>query len=257
MLKDTSELVKILVSRLFDEREQKYSNGIYHFIQTELAYNSNRIEGSKLSKEHTINLFNTKTILAMKDEVISSDDIVEANNHFRAFDYILDIYDEPLSEDIIKKIHYILKNNTSDSYLEWFNVGEYKQEENMIGDMFTTAPENVSDEIKALLKRYLSKEKIVFDDIVDFHYSFEKIHPFQDGNGRVGRLIMFKECLKYGIIPFIINEQHKMYYYNGLRQFKAEKGFLTDTCLSAQDALTVYCRRLIGEFNRKYVEMSK
>ena len=123
----------------------------------------------------------------------------------------------------------------------------------MIGDTFTTAPENVSDEVKALLKRYLSKAEIKVDDIIEFHYHFEKIHPFQDGNGRVGRLIMFKECLKYGIIPFIINEQHKMYYYNGLRQFKAEKGFLTDTCLSAQDTLTVYCRRLISDFNKEYI----
>lgn len=189
----------------------------------------------------------------MKDEVISSDDIVETNNHFRAFDYILDIYDEPLSEEIIKRIHFILKNNTSDSYLEWFNVGEYKQEENMIGDMVTTEPEKVAAEIQSLLKKYLSKRKISFDDIIEFHYEFEKIHPFQDGNGRVGRLIMFKECLKYGIIPFIINEQHKMYYYNGLRQYKIEKGYLTDTCLSAQDTMIVYCRRLISEFNRIYV----
>ena len=187
MSANVPKLVKILVERLLIERKQKYNKGIYHFIQTELAYNSNRIEGSKLSKEHTINLFNTKTILAMKDEVISSDDIVEANNHFRAFDYILDVYDEPLSEEIIKKIHFILKNNTSDSFLEWFNVGEYKQEENMIGDTFTTAPENVSDEVKALLKRYLSKAEIKVDDIIEFHYHFEKIHPFQDGNGRVGR----------------------------------------------------------------------
>lgn len=253
MPKDTPELAEILIKRLLTERKQRYNNGIYHFIQTELAYNSNRIEGSKLSKEHTINLFNTKSIIAMKDEVIRSDDIVETNNHFRAFDYILDIYDEPLSEEIIKRIHFILKNNTSNSYLEWFNVGEYKQEENMIGDMFTTAPEKVAAEIQSLLRKYLSKRNISFDDIIEFHYEFEKIHPFQDGNGRVGRLIMFKECLKYGIIPFITNEQHKMYYYNGLRQYKIEKGYLTDTCLSAQDTMIVYCRRLISEFNRIYV----
>lgn len=224
-----------LLYRLREEKRIRLKGGIYHQTQIKLAYNSNHMEGSKLTEDQTRYIYETNTI-GLEKEPVNIDDIIEAVNHFQCFDYILDCAEEDLNEKIIKKIHSTLKANTSDSRLEWFKVGDYKQRPNMTGDSKTTPPAKVKKEMQQLLFEYHQKDSISFCDIVEFHYRFEKIHPFQDGNGRVGRLIIFKECLKYDIIPFIIDEKYKVYYYRGLKEFENEKGFLTDTCLSAQDA---------------------
>lgn len=223
-----------LLYRLREEKQIKLKGGIYHQTQVKLAYNSNHMEGSKLTEDQTRYIYETNTI-GLEKEPANIDDIIETVNHFQSFDYILDCAEDVLTENIIKKIHLILKSNISDSRLEWFNVGDYKQRSNMVGDSKTTPPSMVKKEMQRLLFEYQQKENIIFDDIIEFHYHFEKIHPFQDGNGRVGRLIMFKECLKYNIVPFIIDERHKLYYYRGLKEFVNEKGYLIDTCLSAQD----------------------
>ncbi len=223
-----------LLYRLREEKKIKLKGGIYHQTQVRFAYNSNHIEGSKLTEEQTQYIYETNTI-GLDKEPANIDDIIETVNHFQCFDYILDCAQDNLTENIIKKIHLILKSNTSDSRLEWFNVGDYKQRSNMVGDIKTTQPSRVKKDIQKLLFEYNQLDNISFNDIIDFHYYFEKIHPFQNGNGRVGRLIIFKECLKYNIIPFIIDERHKLYYYRGLKEFENERGYLTDTCLSAQD----------------------
>lgn len=225
---------KTLLNQLREEKSIGLKGGIYHQTQIKLAYNSNHIEGSKLTEEQTRYIYETNTI-GLEKETVNIDDIIEAINHFQCFDYILECADDILTEDIIKKIHKILKNNTSDSRVSWFNVGEYKQKPNMVGDMPTTPPELVEGEIKKILSKYRENTKVAMTDILKFHYEFERIHPFQDGNGRVGRLIIFKECLKHNIAPFIIDEEHKLYYYRGLKEFKNEPGYLVDTCLSAQD----------------------
>ena len=237
--------VQNLVKQLQDEKSMKYNGGIYYLTQIEFTYNSNRIEGSKLSKEHTRNLFDTSSILSTKNEVIKKDDIVEASNHFRAFDYILDNYNQPLTEKMIKYIHLILKQGTDDALKEWFNVGEYKAMDNYIGEKSTAKPSEVAKEIQHLLKSYNKKATKQMEDIVDFHVQFETIHPFQDGNGRVGRLIMFKECLNNNILPFIIYDEHKLFYYRGLTEYKREKGYLIDTCKAAQDKYENYCQKLV------------
>lgn len=223
-----------LLKQLLEEKEMKLKGGIYHNIQVKFAYNSNHIEGSRLSEEQTRYIYETHSLISDKEEVVSINDINEALNHFRCFDYILENVNI-LNENLIKELHKILKTNTSDSLKEWFKVGDYKLKPNMVGGKKTVSPSKVKKEIEALLNIYNEKEKITFEDIVDFHYKFESIHPFQDGNGRVGRLIMFKECLKHNIIPFIIDEKHKLFYYRGLKEYENEKGFLIDTCLSAQD----------------------
>lgn len=223
-----------LLYQLREEKDIKLKGGIYHQTQVKFAYNSNHMEGSKLTEDQTRYIYETNTI-GLEKEAVNVDDIIETVNHFQCFDYILDCAEEVLTENIIKKIHLMLKSNTSDSRLEWFNVGDYKQRPNMVGDFETTPPDKVKKEMQRLLFEYQQKDSISFQDIVEFHYYFEKIHPFQDGNGRVGRLIIFKECLKYNISPFIIDERHKLYYYRGLKEFESEKGYLTDTCLSAQD----------------------
>lgn len=223
-----------LLKQLLEEKEMKLKGGIYHTLQIKFAYNSNHIEGSRLSEEQTRYIYETHSLIADKEEAVSVDDINEALNHFRCFDYILENIDV-LNEEIIKNIHKILKNNTSDSLKEWFKVGDYKLKPNIVGDRKTTPPAKVKSEIKKLLEEYNKKENITFEDIIDFHYRFECIHPFQDGNGRVGRLIMFKECLRYNIVPFIIGEKYKLFYYRGLKEYENEKGWLLDTCLSAQD----------------------
>lgn len=223
-----------LLYRLREEKKIKLKGGIYHQTQVKLAYNSNHMEGSRLTEEQTRYIYETNTI-GFEKESVNVDDIIETVNHFQCFDYILDCAEDILTENIIKKLHLILKSNTSDSRLEWFNVGDYKQRPNMVGDSKTTPPGKVKKEMQRLLFEYQQKNNITFDDIMEFHYHFEKIHPFQDGNGRVGRLIMFKECLKYNMLPFIIDERHKLYYYRGLKEFENEKGYLKDTCLSAQD----------------------
>ena len=223
-----------LLYRLQEEKQIRLKGGIYHQTQVKLAYNSNHMEGSKLTEDQTRYIYETNTI-GLEKEPANIDDIIETVNHFQCFDYILDCAEDVLTENVIKKIHQILKSNTSDSRLEWFNVGDYKQRSNMVGDSKTTPPSRVKKEMQRLLFEYQQKETVTFEDIVEFHYHFEKIHPFQDGNGRVGRLIIFKECLKYNITPFIVDERHKLYYYRGLKEFENERGYLIDTCLSAQD----------------------
>ena len=234
-----------LIKQLQTEKAMKYKGGIYYLTQIELTYNSNRIEGSKLSKEHTRNLFETSSILTNKDEIVKKDDIIEATNHFRAFDYILDNYAKPLNEDMIKYIHFMLKQGTDDAFEDWFNVGAYKALANYIGEKPTTAPADVAKEMQSLLKRYQKETTKTIEDIIDFNVHFETIHPFQDGNGRVGRLIMFKECLQNNILPFIIDNEHKLFYYRGLAEYKREKGYLVDTCKSAQDKYELYCQQLV------------
>jgi Fic family protein len=225
-----------LLHFLREEKNMRLKGGLYHQTQIKLAYNSNRIEGSKLSEEQTRYIFETNTISVEPNETANVDDIIETVNHFSCFDYMLDLAEEALSEDIIKAFHRILKSNTSDSRKEWFRVGDYKSRPNMVGAIETTLPSKVKQAIGDLLAAYHAKAPADFDAIVDFHYQFEKIHPFQDGNGRVGRIILFKECLKYGIIPFIIADEYKAFYYRGLREFAKVPGYLRDTCLAAQDA---------------------
>ena len=218
------------------EKEAGLKGGIYHKIQIDLTYNSNHIEGSKLTHDQTRYIFETKT-LGVTDKAVKVDDIVETVNHFRCIDLIIEGANTKLTESFIKQLHFILKSGTTDSHKSWFKVGDYKMLENEVGGSETTKPSEVSSAIKALLKEYNSKSKITVDDILDFHVRFESIHPFQDGNGRVGRLIMFKECLKHNIVPFIITEELKMYYYRGIKNWKAERGFLRDTCFTGQDAM--------------------
>lgn len=223
-----------LLKRLIEEKEIKLKGGIYHQTQIDFAYNSNHIEGSRLSADQTRYIYETHSIISDKEEVVSVNDINETLNHFRCFDYILDNVNI-LTEELIKEIHKILKTNTLDSLQPWFKVGEYKLRSNTVGGRRTTPPSKVKLEMKKLLAEYNNKENVTIEDIIEFHYKFECIHPFQDGNGRVGRLIMFKECLKNNIIPFIIDERHKTFYYRGLKEYDYEKGYLIDTCLSAQD----------------------
>ena len=218
---------------LREEMEAKISGGLYHETQVRLTYNSNRIEGSKLSEDQTRLIFETNTIGA--EEGVPVDDIIETNNHFRAIDFIIAHAEEELTEDLIKELHRILKTATSDSRLSWFRVGDYKAKPNTVGGMPTVSPNQVRVEMQKLMSWYLNIEAITFENIVEFHYRFEKIHPFQDGNGRVGRLIAFKECLRNNIVPFIIEDGKKMFYYRGLREWNNERGFLIETCLDGQD----------------------
>ena len=218
---------------LREEKYAKISGGLYHETQVRLTYNSNRIEGSKLSEDQTRLIFETNTVGA--EECIPVDDIIETANHFRAVDYIIDCAEEPLTEDIIKELHKILKIGTKDSHLSWFNVGEYKARANVVGGQETTPPSKVGGEIKKLLAAYSQISDISIEDIIQFHHDFERIHPFQDGNGRVGRLIAFKECLRFNIVPFIIEDSKKMFYYRGLKEWNSERGFLIETCLDGQD----------------------
>ena len=219
---------------LRQEKEAKLKGGIYHKTQIDLTYNSNHIEGSRLTHDQTRYIFETNTI-GIEGESIRVDDIIETTNHFRCIDLIIDRADERLTESLIKELHLILKSGTSDSRKDWFTVGDYKRLPNEVGGNETTAPEDVHREIKALLKEYNGKKKKSFEDIIDLHQRFEAIHPFQDGNGRVGRLVMFKECLANGYVPFIITEELKMFYYRGLREWSNLRGYLLDTCLAAQD----------------------
>jgi Fic family protein len=228
-----------LLDILQDEKKNKYSGGIYHKTQIDLTYNSNHMEGSRLTHEQTRYIFETNTI-SIENEVLNVDDVVETANHFRCIDRIIDNAKVTLSERFIKELHLILKNGTSDSRKDWFAVGAYKKLPNEVGGMDTILPEDVADQMKALLSEYNAKEEKTLEDILEFHVEFERIHPFQDGNGRVGRLIMFKECLKYNIVPFIIEDNLKMFYYRGLKEWNNEKGYLTDTCLTAQDRYKKY-----------------
>ena len=228
-----------LLDILQEEKKSKYSGGIYHKTQIDLTYNSNHMEGSRLTHDQTRYIFETNTI-GVENEVLNVDDVIETANHFRCIDLIIDHAKSTLTEKFIKELHQILKSGTSDSREDWFAVGDYKKLPNEVGGMETALPEEVADKMKALLKEYNAKEEKTFDDILDFHVKFERIHPFQDGNGRVGRLIMFKECLKYNIVPFIIEDNLKLFYYRGLKEWDNEKGYLTDTCLTAQDKYKAY-----------------
>lgn len=223
-----------LLSRLREEKSSRLKGGIYHHTQIDLTYNSNHIEGSRLSHEQTRYIYETNTI-GISDESVNVDDIVETVNHFRCIDYIIDHAQDKLTEGMIKEVHRILKTGTSDSRKSWFNVGEYKKLPNEVGGNQTCSPEKVHSMLNVLLKSYNSKEKKTLDDIIDFHKQFESIHPFQDGNGRTGRLIMFKECLASGIVPFIITDDLKYFYYRGLQNWPDIPGYLRDTCLTAQD----------------------
>ena len=230
---------KTLLGILQEEKKNRHSGGIYHKTQIDLTYNSNHIEGSRLTHDQTRYIFETNTI-GVENEVLNVDDVIETANHFRCIDMIIDYAKSTLTEKFIKELHLILKNGTSDSRKNWFAVGDYKKMPNEVGGMNTTLPEEVADKMKELLKEYNSKEEKTLEDILDFHVKFERIHPFQDGNGRVGRLIMFKECLKYNIVPFIIEDSLKLFYYRGLKEWDNEKGFLMDTCLTAQDRYAAY-----------------
>lgn len=237
MQKEQSET---LLDVLQEEKAGKYFGGIYHKTQIELTYNSNHIEGSRLTHDQTRYIFETNTIGAEKNEVINVDDVIETANHFRCIDMIIDGAKAALSEKLIKELHFILKTGTSDSRKEWFAVGDYKRRPNEAGGVETVLPEEMAGKMKNLLAGYNSEDKKTLEDILEFHVRFEKLHPFQDGNGRVGRLIMFKECLKYNIVPFIIEDNLKLFYYRGLKEWNNEKGYLTDTCLTAQDRYKAY-----------------
>ena len=232
-LPDETEHSPLLVA-LREQMESKMRGGIYHRTQIDLTYNSNHIEGSRLSKEQTRYIYETNTI-GVTDKAVSVDDIVETTNHFRCIDFIIEHAEEPLTEEMIKRLHAILKAGTSDADRPWFAVGEYKRLPNEVGGKETTAPEEVSAAMRALLQEYTGKREVSLEEILDFHYRLEMIHPFQDGNGRVGRLIIFKECLAHHIVPFIITDELKMYYYRGLDRWEEVRGYLLDTCLTAQD----------------------
>ena len=241
--------LKTLLDILREEKSNKYFGGIYHKTQIELTYNSNHMEGSRLTHDQTRYIFETNTI-GVENEVLSVDDVIETANHFRCIDRIIDNAKAVLSEKLIKELHLVLKNGTSDSRKDGFAVGDYKKMPNEVGGMATALPEEVAYKMKVLLSEYNSKEEKNLEDILEFHVKFEKIHPFQDGNGRVGRLIMFKECLRYNIVPFIIEDNLKMFYYRGLKEWSNEKGYLIDTCLAAQDRYKVYLDYFRIEYTR-------
>lgn len=225
---------------LREQKRMKLKGNLYHNTQITFAYNTNHIEGSKLTEDQTRYIYETNTLLAEKDSVTDLDDILETANHFKLVDYMLDIADKKLTENMIKEFHRILKEGTSNGRKDWFVVGDYKKLSNEVGGLKTTEPKNVERDMKKLLEWYDSLEQVTIKEIIEFHAKFEKIHPFQDGNGRVGRIIAFKECLKNNIVPFIILDKDKLFYYRGLNQYQnnKEKGFLIDTCLNAQDQYT-------------------
>ncbi len=236
-----------LLQALRREKEAGIRGGIYHRVQIDLTYNSNHIEGSRLSHDQTRYIFETNTI-GVTDGSINVDDIVETTNHFRCIDIIIDKCEEKLTETLIKRLHAVLKSGTSDASKSWFMVGEYKRLPNEVGGNPTSDPENVHNDMKILLSEYNSKAKKTLEDIIDFHQRFEAVHPFQDGNGRVGRLVMFKECLANGHVPFIIADDLKLFYYRGLREWGHVNGYLVDTCLAAQDKFKL----LLDYFRIKY-----
>ena len=233
--KDTPSLLQILR----EQKAAKMTGGIYHKVQIDLTYNSNHMEGSRLTHDQTRYIFETNTI-GFENESVNVDDVIETSNHFRCIDMVIDQAGSALTEKFIKELHFVLKTGTSDSRKDWFAVGEYKKLPNEVGGNDTTLPEDVSGEVRKLLTSYNELPTKTFEDIVAFHVAFECIHPFQDGNGRVGRLILFKECLKHNIVPFIIEDNLKLFYYRGLKEWDNEKGFLMDTCLTAQDRFKAY-----------------
>lgn len=234
-----SDVPATLLEVLRSEKASKISGGIYHKVQVELTYNSNHIEGNRLTHEQTRYIFETNTI-GMEGGIINVDDVVETANHFKCIDMVIDNAGYVLSQRFIKQLHAVLKSGTSDSRKDWFAVGDYKRLPNEVGGQATVLPEEVSAEMRELLADYNRTKGKSLIDIIDFHYQFERIHPFQDGNGRVGRLILFKECLRNNVVPFIIDEKLKMFYYRGLHEWKQERGYLLDTCLAAQDKFKTY-----------------
>ena len=228
------ELLTTLLEVLFAEKKAKISGGIYHTVQIELTYNSNHIEGSRLTHDQTRYIFETNTI-GVDSGTVKVDDIVETANHFKCVDLIIENAKKPITEAFIKELHRTLKSGTTDARQDWFAVGDYKKLPNTVGGIYTVQPEEVAEKVKVLLSEYNAKKEKTFDDLLDFHYKFECIHPFQDGNGRIGRLLLFKDCLKYNIVPFIIDEELKLFYYRGLKEWTDEHGYLRDTCLAAQD----------------------
>ncbi len=230
---------KALLEFLKAEKQGKIKGGIYHKVQVDLTYNSNHMEGSRLTHDQTRYIFETNTI-GIDNNVLNVDDIVETANHFKCIDMIIDEVNKPVSEAFIKQLHSTLKSGTSDSRKDWFAVGDYKRLPNEVGGISTAVPEEVAEKMKLLISAYNNQKEKTFRDIIEFHYKFETIHPFQDGNGRVGRLILFKECLKNNIVPFIIDEDLKLFYYRGLKEWKHEQGYLIDTCLAAQDKFKKY-----------------
>ena len=233
------ELPTTLLEVLSAEKKAKLSGGIYHTVQIELTYNSNHIEGSRLTHDQTRYIFETNTI-GVDNGAVKVDDIVETANHFKCVDLIIENAKRPITEAFIKELHRTLKSGTTDARQDWFAVGDYKKLPNTVGGMYTAQPEEVAEKMKALLFEYNAKKEKTFDDLLDFHYKFECIHPFQDGNGRIGRLLLFKDCLKYNIVPFIIDEELKLFYYRGLKEWTNERGYLRDTCLAAQDKFKKY-----------------
>ena len=233
---------------LREQKEMRLKGNIYHITQVNFAYNTNHIEGSTLTEEQTRYIYETNTlVLEDGNDKANVDDIIETANHFKLVDYMLDVADKELTADMIKEFHKILKTGTSDERKSWFNVGEYKKLENEVAGQATTKPADVESAMETLLNKYNSLSTVTFEDIVKFHKDFETIHPFQDGNGRVGRIIMFKECLKNNITPFIILDKDKMYYYRGLKEYDTEKGYLVDTCLNAQDQYQALVNKYIGD----------
>ena len=228
-----------LLQILREQKVSKMTGGIYHKVQIDLTYNSNHMEGSRLTHDQTQYIFETNTI-GFENEAVNVDDVIETANHFRCIDMVIDQASNALTEKFIKELHSVLKTGTSDSRKDWFAVGEYKKLPNEVGGSDTALPEEVAGKMRELLNKYNALQVKTFEDIVAFHVAFERIHPFQDGNGRVGRLILFKECLKYNIVPFIIEDNLKLFYYRGLKEWDREKGFLMDTCLTAQDRFKAY-----------------
>lgn len=233
---------------LKEQKDMKLKSNLYHNTQIAFTYNTNHIEGSTLTEEQTRYIFETNTILFETNTIANVNDIIETTNHFKLIDYMLDIAKETLTQNIIKEFHKILKTGTSDGQKEWFNVGEYKKLTNTVGKVKTVAPKDVENNMKKLLEWYNNLEKITIENIIEFHVKFEKIHPFQDGNGRIGRIIIFKECLKNNIVPFIILDKDKMFYYRGLKEYQLnkEKSYLIDTCLNAQDQYAKMVKEYLG-----------
>lgn len=230
----------MILKRLREEKNSGLKGGLYHKLQVEMAYNSNRIEGSRLTEDQTRYIYETNTIGMAGDVVINVDDVIETTNHFAAVDFVLETAEQVLSQDWIKQVHAILKQGTSDARKSWFRVGDYKLVPNEVGGRETSAPEQVVEDMESLLERYRQEESVSLESILDFHVNFERIHPFQDGNGRVGRLIMLKECLNHQVTPFIITDELKYFYYRGLNEWGDINGFLMDTCLTAQDRFKRY-----------------
>jgi Fic family protein len=251
--KEIAAMNRNALSRLLEEKDIKLKGGLYHYMQVKFAYNSNKIEGGALDEDEIRFIYELNTIYVSESRIVKVDDIVEAKNHFRCFDYMLESAKEPLSENIIKEYHRLLKRGTSDSEKEWFNVGGYKKIGNTVAGIMTTPPPEVGNEMQKLIGDYTQKGTAGINDIVDFHYRFERIHPFQDGNGRVGRLIMFKECLRNNIAPFVIHDENKGYYYRGLGEYANTQKYLRKACLDEQDR----CGEILDYFKINYAKRRK